>query len=263
MLTYSRIIVNGAIVQRNTGSTASRRTSFRNSLDLSLAVPQILLLFFLKLHKARVIKVSKHDYVQFLQSFIRQPRQVGSVLPSSRFLAGKMVENVAWNQVHAVAELGAGTGAITRMIHKKITNNTKVLLFEMDASMRQQLQSSYPAFTCHADARCIVQTMKRHNIEQLDCVISGLPFFNFSPELRQALLNQVLQALKPGGRFIAFQYSLQMKATLSSHFRLEHIHFVPCNFPPAFVYTCVKKEALDQTYCQRSCSSGARFANYV
>jgi len=86
--------------------------------------------------------------------------------------------------------------------------------------------------------------MKQQHIEQLDCIFSGLPFFNFESELRKTLVAQIVQALKPGGLFIAFQYSLQMKKILSEHFIIETIPFVPLNIPPAFVYVCRKKETL-------------------
>jgi len=50
----------------------------------------------------------------------------------------------------------------------------------------------------------------------------------------------VYHSLKPGGLFIAFQYSQQMKKLLGEHFSIEKIEFVPLNIPPAFVYVCRK-----------------------
>ncbi|MGY4760779.1 class I SAM-dependent methyltransferase [Paenibacillus caseinilyticus] len=180
----------------------------------------------------------------FLQQFIRNPKQVGSVIPSSRFLASKMVQSVPWNDVTTIAELGSGTGAVTRFIQRRVTGSTNVLLFEMDEKMRSDLQANYPSFTCHSNACHLTKMMIEKGIHQLDCVISGLPFFNFKSDLREAILHQITEALKPGGRFIAFQYSLQMKKHLSEKFLIDKIDFVPFNFPPAFVYSCRKKEGM-------------------
>ncbi|SFF08988.1 Phospholipid N-methyltransferase [Paenibacillus algorifonticola] len=180
----------------------------------------------------------------FLQRFIQSPKRVGSVMPSSRFLATKMVSSMPLHGVKAVAELGSGTGAITRFIKKRLSGSAKVLLFEMDDRMRNNLQSEYPDFISHPNACYLVEGMKQEGIEQLDCIISGLPFFNFSSELRETLLNQTTQALKPDGTFIAFQYSLQMKKQFSKKFIIEKIEWVPFNFPPAFVYTCRKRDTL-------------------
>jgi phospholipid N-methyltransferase len=185
-----------------------------------------------------------NENLLFLQGFLQNPKRVGSVLPSSRFLAAKMVQSIPWNEVKAVAELGSGTGAITRFIKTQLTGSTQVLLFEMDKKMRNNLKTDYPDFACHSNACHLVKNMNHEGIDQLDCIISGLPFFNFTSEMRDTLLNQIIKALKPGGTFVAYQYSLQMKKQFAEELIIEKIKFVPFNFPPAFVYTCRKKEGL-------------------
>lgn len=188
----------------------------------------------------RRVSLTNYHSLLFLQSFIRKPMEIGSVWPSSRFLARKMVQQVAWEEVGAIAELGSGTGAITREIQSHVSKKATVLLFEKDGEMNGNLQNEFPDYLCYQNAVELLKIMDHHCIKQLDCVISGLPFFNFSKELRERLLNQVIDSLKPGGYFIAFQYSLQMKNLLSRTFHIEKIHYVPLNFPPAFVYVCKK-----------------------
>jgi phospholipid N-methyltransferase len=185
--------------------------------------------------------LASDQYLMFLHKFIQNPKRIGSVLPSSRFLANKMVQSVPWNKVKSIAELGSGTGAVTRFIKSSVFESTKVFLFEMDENMKANLQKQYPKFVCHTNACHITNVIKQHDVEQLDCIISGLPFFNFPWELRENVTDQIIKALKPGGYFIAFQYSLQMKKHLVNLFDIERINFVPLNFPPAFVYICRKK----------------------
>jgi phospholipid N-methyltransferase len=72
----------------------------------------------------------------------------------------------------------------------------------------------------------------------LDGVISGLPFANFSPSLRDLILDNVQAALKPEGKFIAFQYSLRLKSRLERRFESVTTSLVPLNVPPAFVHVC-------------------------
>lgn len=182
-----------------------------------------------------------NEWFLFLRGFLRNPLRVGSIMPSSRFLATKMVETVQWKDVKAVAELGSGTGAITQFMKMQLTGQTRVVLFEMDKKMRNNLSAAYPDFKCYSNAYQLVRKMSENDIDQFDCILSGLPFFNFTSEMRENLLNQIIEALKPGGVFIAFQYSLQMKRQLEESFMIEKIDFVPFNFPPAFVYTCRKK----------------------
>lgn len=46
----------------------------------------------------------------FLQGFLRNPKRVGSVLPSSKFLARKIVRSVRWNEVRTIADWGREQG---------------------------------------------------------------------------------------------------------------------------------------------------------
>ncbi|WP_179952657.1 class I SAM-dependent methyltransferase [Cohnella abietis] len=178
----------------------------------------------------------------FLRKFLVQPKQIGSVVPSSKFLASKMVGSIPWDNVEAVAELGAGTGAITRYIAERVRPSTKVYLFEKDARMRRKLKEDYPDFICSANATNLFPVLKSNGDtiggKQLDCIISGLPFYNFPQVVRDQLMEQIEISLKPGGLFVAFQYSLQMRKQMAKLFNIERIYFVPLNFPPAFVYVC-------------------------
>ncbi|MNW58453.1 hypothetical protein D3C74_363200 [compost metagenome] len=68
--------------------------------------------------------MSFNDNLLFLRSFIHHPKRVGSIIPSSRFLADSMVKQIPWPEFKAVAELGSGTGAITRAISTKVNKTT-------------------------------------------------------------------------------------------------------------------------------------------
>ncbi|MEC0269498.1 class I SAM-dependent methyltransferase [Paenibacillus anseongense] len=181
------------------------------------------------------------EQLLFLYKFMRAPRQIGSVAPSSVFLAKKMLEPVQWSQVRSVAELGVGTGAITRHLAQVLHKEANVLLFEKDQQMRSQLSERFRHFACYADACNMQHALRKEGIDGLDCILSGLPFFNFSPALREQLMCQIETTLKPGGLFIAFQYSQQMRKQLSQRFEIERVHFIPLNVPPAFVYVCRKR----------------------
>ncbi|TMV49712.1 phospholipid methyltransferase [Paenibacillus mesophilus] len=189
------------------------------------------------------MKNAIREKLLFLYKFSLAPKQIGSVTPSSAFLAKKMIDSVPWGRVRAIAELGAGTGAITKYIGTAMRKQTKVLLFEKDPYLREELARLYPDYSCHVDACQLGLSLQQEGIGRLDCILSGLPFFNFPQQLRDLLMDQIAAALKPGGLFIAFQYSQQMRKQLDRRFDIEHIHFVPLNIPPAYVYVCRKRES--------------------
>jgi len=187
----------------------------------------------------------------FLQKFVVNPKEIGSITPSSKSLAHRMLNEVEWDAVHCMGELGAGTGAITAhladiVVQKKDSvDRMNVFIFEKDKELRNRLIAAYPEFHVAEDALHLRTEARRYNLAAYDCIISGLPFFNFSPLLRHQLMKEIYQSLRPGGQFIAFQYSLQMKRELSRYFEVEKIKFVAMNIPPACVYVCRKKRIKD------------------
>jgi phospholipid N-methyltransferase len=102
----------------------------------------------------------------------------------------------------------------------------------------------YPDYPCYEEACKLQDTIRSQGVSHLDCIVSGLPFAVFTPELREELLEQIELSLKPGGLFVAFQYSLQMKKALKERFELIGIRLVLGNLPPAFVYVCRKPECV-------------------
>jgi len=175
----------------------------------------------------------------FIQTFVQSPKFIGSIVPSSSFLGQKMANSVPWKEIHYAAELGAGTGAITKYLSQ--IQLRELVLFEQDERLRDNLAKAYPDFRCYPNALQMKAMLQQSGIGALDCIWSGLPFFNFSKSVRETLLEQISTCLKPGGWFVAFQYSLQMKKELSAKFNLQQIKFIPLNIPPAFLYVCRKK----------------------
>lgn len=181
------------------------------------------------------------DKLMFLYKFLQSPQSVGSITPSSRFLASAMMNYVDWDNDRKIVELGAGTGIFTKQINELMHSDSEAIIFEKDDAMRQSLQERFPALYYEANARDISMAVSDRGWGHVDCVISGLPFAIFSEQVRKNIMDEVYASLKPGGVFIAFQYSLQMKRLLSSYFEIENISFVALNFPPAFIYFCRKK----------------------
>ena len=195
--------------------------------------------------KGRKIKKSQssrlgQDWV-FLRRFLGAPRQVGSVAPSSRFLTRAMLSRVDWENARSVAELGAGTGVFTREIVKRAHPEAKILVFEVDPALQELIRAEHPdhpGLRLYGDAQELVSIMKAEGIESLDFVISSLPFTVLPHEVSENILNAVQDALKPEGRFVAYQYSSIMKPRLAARFSDIKTKFVPFNIPPAFVYDC-------------------------
>jgi phospholipid N-methyltransferase len=180
------------------------------------------------------------EIIRFFHKFLQSPGQIGSIVPSSTALAKKITEPIDWEKTVSIVELGAGTGVFTRLIQHLKSSNCKFVAFEKDQEMRERLARQFPDLPCYADAIELSSVLSRLGIGQADCIVSGLPFANFSQEQRDRLVSEIYASLQPGGLFIAFQYSLQMKKQLETTFADVAVEIVPLNLPPAFVYVCRK-----------------------
>jgi phospholipid N-methyltransferase len=176
----------------------------------------------------------------FLQKFLSEPRRIGSITPSSSFLTRKMLVGLPWDNIDTLAELGAGTGVFTDFIAQKKKKDCRVIVVEQDPEMRHALQTNHPSFLYGARAEELDRLLESYHLPPADCIVSGLPFAAFPKSVRDEILSAVNRSLKPGGCFVAFQYSLLLRKMLRQLFRQVEIGFVPLNIPPAFVFYCKK-----------------------
>ncbi len=180
------------------------------------------------------------ERVAFLSKFIMEPKKIGSITPSSTFLTKRMLGKLPWDNIETLVELGAGTGVFTNYISANKKESCQVLVIEQDLKMQEALRIKYPAFYFGVKAEKLDWLLQSYDLPQVDCIVSGLPFAVFPEFQRHSIMAAVNRSLKPGGTFIAFQYSLQMRKTLKAYFSELEIGFVPLNMPPAFVYFCRK-----------------------
>lgn len=188
---------------------------------------------------------NKKDYkrkpLRYLRHCLKNPRQMGSVTASSRFLARKMVKHVDFEQAEVIVELGGGDGAITREIFKHKKPHTKLIIIEKNEKLAAHLRLKFPdAEVINDDAAHLAILIEEHG-GKIDYVISGLPFACFSQEIRIKIFAQVEKILQKNGLFIAFQYSKILDKDFREYFEITDLGFTLFNLPPAFVYNCAKK----------------------
>lgn len=179
--------------------------------------------------------------LRFLQHFIKSPQSVGSLVPSSPALVEALLQKIDWRSAHSIAELGGGTGAITGKIEQLRTPDSRFFCFEKNRTMRGDLAAQFPKVLFGEDAFAIREVVQKHQVESLDCVICGLPLANFAKRLRQEILSQIHELLRPGGSFVAFQYTRRLRPALVTTFNQLESRYVWKNLPPAYVFTCTKQ----------------------
>jgi len=191
---------------------------------------------------------SLHELKVFLGAVRRRPSAMGAIVPSGPALAGMLALVAPTTGEPVVVELGPGTGAATRALRSRLPAGARHLAVELDGELVDHLRVAHPALdVIHGDAADLAKLLLDRGIEQVDAVISGLPWALFPESLQRTILGQVGDVLAPGGAFTTFAYvhalplgnARRFRALLSDSFdEVIVTRVVWANVPPAVGYIC-------------------------
>jgi phospholipid N-methyltransferase len=182
------------------------------------------------------------DRLAFLQGFLTNPREVGSIIPSSRFLERRIVRSAGIEQARTVVELGPGTGGTTRALLRAMPSDSRLLAVELNPRFVDLLgRNPDPRFSVwEGSAADISKALHEHDLPQPDVVLSGIPFSTMPRELGMQILRSVREALAPGGRFVAYQVRDRVETLGREVFGPARVQTEILNVPPMRVYRWVK-----------------------
>src|SRR3989338_2976756 len=132
------------------------------------------------------------DLLLLLSNFIKKPKEVGAVAPSSKFLTKEIIKNIDFKNSKNIIELGPGLGTFTKRILKKSKPNTKLFCFEVNKQFCSYLKKNVideRLIVVNASAEKINNNLKIFNIQDVDFIISGLPLLNFPDAKKRAILD--------------------------------------------------------------------------
>jgi len=156
--------------------------------------------------------------------FLKQAREeffhVGAIAPSSRFLARAVTRAIPQDQggLH-VLEAGAGTGALTAEILRRLSPGSHLDIYEINADFARHLATRFVHGASHGNGRRskradLTVTVHNRKVQDLpsgpryDVIVSGLPLNNFPPGVVRGILKTLFAGLKPGGVLVYFEYLL-------------------------------------------------------
>jgi phospholipid N-methyltransferase len=192
--------------------------------------------------------------VRFLWSFLKNPRKVGSVTPSSHWLCRRLVNAADLSRCECVVEYGPGTACLTREILEALPPRATLFAFEINEVFCKLLERdcAHPRLVLINDsAEKVREYLNERGFEGADYIFSGLPFTTLPAPLRERILRETHSALRPGGKFIAYQYSLYLLKMLRSIFGRVRVSFELRNIPPAFCFVCTKETTSSQNATKR------------
>ena len=167
-------------------------------------------------------------------------KDIGYGLGSSPYLARRLINIADLGNAWVILELWAGKWQVTEHILANKSSDTRFLTVENDHQSFLALKEKY-------GTQCEIHEMSAAHIdtilpnESVDIVISTLPLWSISPEWVDHILRAIHACLKPGWRYIQYQYWMYNRKDIKRYFTIERTFWEPRNIGPAFIYRACKK----------------------
>jgi phospholipid N-methyltransferase len=185
----------------------------------------------------------KPDWLLMLGKFFRHGSTIASFVPSSRFLARRLLRGIDWEKAQCLVELGAGTGPVTRLMVRHARPHTKLIVIEQDPDFCKRLREKFPGVksldVVEGDACKLDQILAERGITSCDHVLSGLPTPSIPSQARESIMAAAHKVLPPEGTFRQLtNMPWVFWRFYKNYFEEVKFKLVPLNLPPAGVYYC-------------------------
>ena len=174
----------------------------------------------------------------FFRQWLRSPKSMGAVIPSSRVLARAVTEAVRWAPGEHVIELGAGTGAISQGLIDAGIPPDALMMIELDRQLFDYLRTRFPAVrVVNGDATRLVDIVRQLGITRVSTIISGLPMVTMPLAFQRAIIEQSFEVLGTDGYLLQYSYSpVSPIPARKLGVEAKLVKFVVRNVPPATVW---------------------------
>ena len=167
-------------------------------------------------------------------------------MPSSRFLIDRLLQPIDFAKASVIVQLGIGTGCIMRALLARMNPGCRLICVEVDSAFIEACSGiDDPRVTvahrCATDLRAVLQIA---GVREVDHIVSTVPLSLLDDPTADEILDVAHGCLRPGGKFLQYQYSLNYLQRLTKRYGDVHWGFTLRNVPPAFSYECIKSGAL-------------------
>ena len=187
-----------------------------------------------------MVAAATSERLDLLRAWKRDARAVGSILPSSAGISRRMAALLGAERLTKVAEMGAGTGPVTRALLEAMPAEGRLWSFEIDPSLVAGLRQRF------ADRRLTVVAESAAEAPRIaaqagragfDGIVSAIPYTLLPRRTTLELLDAQRRALLPGAPLVLIQYRPEYLVPFLRHlFGGFERHFYLWNVPPGFLF---------------------------
>src|SRR4030095_2148002 len=172
----------------------------------------------------------------FLSAFLRNWKQVGCPVQTSRHGAKKICDALDFSTARRIVEVGSGAGSITKEILKYLRPDAELIVFEVNRDLCRCL-------SVIDDRRLTVHNVSGFEMakvleEKADYVISAIPIATLSNASLSGYYQGIKAVLHERGACIQVQLSMLSYRRMKRFFKTVRVAFTLLNPPPLFIYYC-------------------------
>ncbi len=178
------------------------------------------------------------DRFFFFHQFLKHPRQVAWITPSSRFLERRVVELAGIRSAKTVVELGPGTGGTTRAILSAMNPQARLLSVEINPDFHELVSGiNDDRLIAHlGNAIGLKEIISMYDLAAPEVMVSGIPFSTMSPSSGTQIIEAIISVLAPKGRFVAYQVNKRVDFLCRPFFGPAYMEVELLNIPPMRIY---------------------------
>jgi len=182
--------------------------------------------------------------LSYIKNFLRD-QDVAAIAPSSSFLVRRICKWIDFDEDQIIVEYGPGNGVFSEFILDHMTADSTLLLVESNPDFVEMLEEKTAgdprAIVVEDRAENIVEILDAQGINEVDYIVSGIPFSFLDADTRHELLARTRDVLSEDGKFLVYQNYNHLEDPLREHFSAVNKEYEPRNIPPTmFAYEARK-----------------------
>lgn len=174
----------------------------------------------------------------FIREFIQSPSSVGSICPSSRFLAGALIGMIPAGE-GLIVDLGAGSGIVSEALVRSGIAPDRIMPLEISNSFCGAFTKRCPDVPLVVGDACALESIiaTHYGSRPVCAIVSSLPIRVLHTSVQKKIMAQIRQVLATrGGVYVQYTYAWWRKYPLSTYdLRPQAACIVMRNIPPAKV----------------------------
>lgn len=182
--------------------------------------------------------------LSYIKNFL-QDQDVAAIAPSSSFLVQRVCKWIDFDEDQIIVEYGPGNGVFSEYMLDHMTADSTLLLIESNPdfveTVEEMTENDPRAIVVEDRAERIAEILDAHDIDEVDYIVSGIPFSFLDPDTKHELLARTRDVLSDDGKFLVYQNYNHLEDPLRNHFSEVTKEYEPRNIPPTmFAYEARK-----------------------